>query len=142
MTWTTTGRLPWITLSTLATMSLNRVENHSMSGGFKRNSQVGRTSQDFTVDRRQSAGSVIDLRGVQKEARLKWVVLLARPSLAWEAVLTAWDFRSRYGLLPARAILEWRLATAYGTTSRPLPHDLIGFLGWRRDLRAARRRAR
>lgn len=74
---------------------------------------------------------------------MKWVVLLRRPVLLWEAARTAWDFRSRYGLLPARAIVDWRIATAYGTAAAEThPHDLIRFLEWRRRLRTVIRRTR
>ncbi|MFP3913892.1 MAG: hypothetical protein ACLFWM_03385 [Actinomycetota bacterium] len=71
---------------------------------------------------------------------MKWAGLMGRPSLIWEAVLTAWAFRVRRGLLPARHLLRWRIATAYGRSDAEVaPQDLVRFLEWRKRLRAARR---
>lgn len=69
---------------------------------------------------------------------MKWVGLVTRPRLVWEAVRTAWAFRSRRGVLPARDLLQWRLHTAYGTDDAPVEfEDLVSFLAWRRRLRRA-----
>lgn len=71
--------------------------------------------------------------------RAGWV---ARPVLLWEAVLTAWAFRTRRGLLPSRSLLRWRVATAYGTSrARPSSEDVVRFLEWRRAFRAELRRS-
>lgn len=67
---------------------------------------------------------------------MKWVGLATRPHLVWEGVRTAWAFRSRRGLLPARDLLAWRLHTAYGTDTAEVDlDDLVSFLTWRRRLR-------
>ncbi|MGA7272583.1 MAG: hypothetical protein WB239_16035 [Acidimicrobiia bacterium] len=63
--------------------------------------------------------------------------VLRRPLLVWEAVRTAWAFRARRGLMPAPALLNWRLATAYGSASAAEAEDLVRFLAWRRSLRTA-----
>lgn len=63
--------------------------------------------------------------------------VLRRPSLVLEALRAAWAFRARRGLFPSRAVLDWRLATAYGSPRPVEPEDLIRFLAWRRSLRAA-----
>ena len=62
--------------------------------------------------------------------------LKARPSLLVEALSTAWAFRARGGVLPSRHLLNWRLATAYGSDSVAGPaDDVIRFLEWRRAVR-------
>ncbi len=74
---------------------------------------------------------------------MKWVELAARPLLLAEAARTAWAFRARRGILPSRTLLRWRIATAYGSSDAPVQtEDLVRFLEWRRQFRAARRRAR
>jgi hypothetical protein len=68
---------------------------------------------------------------------------LARPALLWEAILAAWAFRARRGLLPSRALLRWRVATAYGSRREtPTTEDVVRFLEWRRAFRADLRRRR
>jgi hypothetical protein len=65
-----------------------------------------------------------------------WAALKARPSLLVEALSTAWASRVRGGVLPSRHLLNWRLATAYGSDSVAAPaDDLIRFLEWRRAVR-------
>lgn len=67
--------------------------------------------------------------------------MIARPTLLWEAILTVWAFRSRRGLVPSRALLHWRLATAYGSSqTSPNPADVVRFLEWRRTFRSDVRR--
>lgn len=62
--------------------------------------------------------------------------LIRRPLLAWEAVGVAWAFRSRRGFFPSRALLRWRIATAYGDPdTKPPLADLVAYLGWRRRYR-------
>jgi hypothetical protein len=74
---------------------------------------------------------------------VKWSGLLSRPGLIWEALSTAYAFRRRGGVLPSRAALRWRVATAYGSSEAEVsPDDLIRFLEWRRALRAHMRRNR
>lgn len=69
---------------------------------------------------------------------MKWVGLATRPQILWEGVRTAWAFRSRRGILPARDLLDWRLHTAYGTDTAEVDFDdLVSFLAWRRRLRRA-----
>lgn len=84
------------------------------------------------------------MEGSSKEAEgLKWAGLIAHPALIWEAILTAWAFRARRGLLPSRAVLRWRVATAYGSDrASPVPEDVVRFLEWRRAIRSERRRGR
>ena len=65
-----------------------------------------------------------------------WAALKTRPLLTTEALSAAWAFRRRGGILPARALLHWRLATAYGSPSASAQgEDLIRYLEWRRELR-------
>ncbi|MGH8911505.1 MAG: hypothetical protein ACRDVD_03260 [Acidimicrobiia bacterium] len=65
-----------------------------------------------------------------------WAALRTRPLLATEALSAAWAFRRRGGILPARALVQWRRATAYGSRSLPAQsEDLIRYLEWRRELR-------
>lgn len=74
--------------------------------------------------------------------RSKWADVATRPVLLWEAALTAWAFRPRKGILPSRALIRWRIATAYGDASTsPAPGDVEAFLRWRRALRHDLRRA-
>lgn len=74
---------------------------------------------------------------------MKWLELAARPVLLAEGLRTAWAFRSRRGILPSRALIRWRIATAYGTPDAPVQYeDLVRFLEWRRQLRIVRRRSR
>lgn len=73
--------------------------------------------------------------------RKKWVDLISRPTLIWEGLRTAWAFRSRHGILPPQALMEWRIATAYGTSAAEITtEDLMSFLAWRRRLRSSLRR--
>lgn len=68
--------------------------------------------------------------------RKNWVELISHPALMWEGVRTLWAFRSRSGILPPRALIDWRIATAYGTSSAEIAtDDLVSFLQWRRRLR-------
>lgn len=72
---------------------------------------------------------------------MKWAGLMVRPALLWEAMLTAWAFRARRGLLPSRSLLRWRVATAYGSSqTSPEPDDVVRFLEWRRAYRSDLRR--
>lgn len=65
-----------------------------------------------------------------------WAEAATRPVLLWEAARAAWAFRSRRGLLPSRALIRWRLATAYGSAdASPRPEDVRAFLMWRRLVR-------
>lgn len=74
--------------------------------------------------------------------RSSWADVATRPVLLWEAARTAWAFRSRRGLLPSRALIRWRLATAYGSgDASPQPEDVRAFLMWRRVVRQSVRRA-
>lgn len=67
---------------------------------------------------------------------MKWVGLVTRPGLLWEALRTAWAFRVRGGVRPAPDLIAWRLHTAYGTPgARIETEDLLSFLAWRRDVR-------
>lgn len=67
-----------------------------------------------------------------------WALLRSRPALILEAARAGWAFRSRRGVLPARDLVRWRLATAYGSAQAPIePEDLVSFLEWRRTLRSA-----
>lgn len=69
-----------------------------------------------------------------------WTLMKLRPRLIGEVVRVAWAFRSRGGILPARDLLRWRTATAYGSADAPVPfEDLAGFLTWRRALRSVMR---
>lgn len=63
--------------------------------------------------------------------------VVRKPALALEALRVAWAFRVRRGLVPSRAMLNWRLATAYGLPRQAEPEDLIRFLAWRRSVRIA-----
>jgi hypothetical protein len=98
---------------------------------------VGRSPHDFTVDIRLSRARVMP--GWMREARrlrLNWVGLVTRPQIMWEAIRTAWAFRSHRGILPARDLIDWRLHTAYGTDDAEMSFDdLVSFLTWRRRLR-------
>lgn len=68
--------------------------------------------------------------------RSVWEALRARPQLAFEALSTGWAFRARGGILPSRPLLQWRVATAYGSDTQPIEsEDLIRFLEWRRAVR-------
>ncbi|HEX2154377.1 MAG TPA: hypothetical protein VHL52_10410 [Acidimicrobiia bacterium] len=74
---------------------------------------------------------------------MKWAALATRPTLIWEAARTAWAFRNRRSIVPSRAVLRWRIATAYGDSRISVrPEDAIRFLAWRRGLRKAIRRLR
>lgn len=67
-----------------------------------------------------------------------WAAMRTRPRLATEAASLAWAFRRRGGVLPVRALVRWRLATAYGSSTAPVQgEDLIRFLEWRRRVRGA-----
>lgn len=67
-------------------------------------------------------------------------VLRGGPRAVLEAVRTAWAFRGRRSLLPSRPLLDWRIATAYGSASAaPDPEDVTRFLAWRRALRLSLR---
>lgn len=70
-----------------------------------------------------------------------WADVATRPVLLWEAARTAWAFRSRRGFLPSRALIRWRLATAYGSAdASPRSGDVRAFLMWRRAVRQSVRR--
>lgn len=74
---------------------------------------------------------------------MNWSGLAARPTLIWEAARTAWEFRSRGGVLPSRSLVRWRIATAYGSPEANIkPEDLVRFLEWRQALRSYIRRTR
>jgi hypothetical protein len=63
-------------------------------------------------------------------------VLVRRPSLLIEAARLLVAVRRRRRPGPSAAYLEWRAVTAYGSASEFPPDELVGFLAWRRRMRA------
>lgn len=61
--------------------------------------------------------------------------VLLRPVLVLEALRVAWSFRARNSLVPSPSMLNWRLATAYGSPRAADPEDLVRFLAWRHSMR-------
>jgi hypothetical protein len=68
------------------------------------------------------------------------LLVLARPSL-WPIALRQalrlarprWWRRPPFLPVPDAAYLRFRFETQYGAQGRPEPHDLVGYLEWRRD---------
>lgn len=68
-----------------------------------------------------------------------WGVVARRPRWWGPALGALWSMRRRrwwrvfpFLPLPDRRLLDWRLATAYGSAEAPLAEeDLLGFLEWR-----------
>ncbi|CAN5803500.1 hypothetical protein BH23ACT5_BH23ACT5_11590 [soil metagenome] len=69
-----------------------------------------------------------------------WTLMKLRPRMIGEVLRSGWAFRARGGILPARDLVRWRTATAYGSAEAAVRvEDLAAFLKWRKTVRSVMR---
>lgn len=87
-------------------------------------------------------GQVVGSIGLTRRIGLGSVVkaLLKEPVLLIEAVRAFFSVRRRSGVFVSSVYLDWRIATAYGTSKTTMPtEDLVHYLRWRRRMRGLQR---